>query len=70
MDTDPRLMTRQQFMKVIEARSLKEPELMRLPFVYTALDGASISQAQSAWEARFGKKSLSVIKSLLSTGSI
>jgi len=49
------MVSRQEFMRRMEAPYLDQAEPMRLPFAYTAMDGACVAQTQQIWEKVTGR---------------
>ena len=42
-------MSRQEFMKGLEAQFSKKNKVVRLPFAYTSMESACITQVQQIW---------------------
>ncbi len=64
------MVTRQELMKRMEAPYLERSEPMRLPFVYTCMDGACVAQSQQIWEKIAGRKSRSSATNIASEWAV
>lgn len=51
----PKELSRQEFMKALEARSLEKAEVMRLPFIYSPLDEPSVIQSELIRKSRISR---------------
>ena len=60
------MVSRQEFMRRMEAPYLDQAEPMRLPFAYTAMDGACVAQTQQIWEKVTGRKSRATTSTIAS----
>jgi hypothetical protein len=64
------MVSRQEFMRRMEAPYLDQSEPMRLPFAYTSMDGACVAQSQQIWEKITGRKSRSAVTNIASEWAV
>jgi len=50
MATSQSSMSRQEFMRMLEAPFKEKTRIMRLPFLHTSMDSACVSQAEQIWQ--------------------
>ena len=66
----PAVVSRQEFMRKMEAPYSEKAEVVRLPFAYTAMDGACVTQAQQIWAAITSKKFSPTTKAVISEWAV
>ena len=64
------MVSRQEFMRRMEAPYLEQAGPMRLPFAYTAMDGACVAQTQQIWEKITGRKPHAAAKTIASEWAV
>ena len=57
------MISRQEFMNRMSASCLNETEMLRLPFIYTAMDEACFIQAEQIWSTLRRKNRIIVKRS-------